>query len=182
MPKVRNVRPTDSRVEKLTSLFAAKNLDFACFVNYRSYTFFIPNNKLYGELSVRGVCFSFLIHLCTSDRSFDTLKNNVPCACYSWRSHTVGWNSWWSLLLVVVVTCLREKFGINLPNSLFWNFKISRVKRGRYSKFQKMYGVNKFPHYLRINMWFLVNHMWQALKENTRVRITQKIFNQYRQI
>ena len=30
------------------------------------------------------------------------------------------------------------------------------------------------PQILRINMWFLVNHMWQALKEHTRLRITQK--------
>ena len=33
-----------------------------------------------------------------------------------------------------------------------------------------------------INMGFLVNHMWQALKEPTRVRITQKTSNQYQQI
>ena len=31
-----------------------------------------------------------------------------------------------------------------------------------------------------INMGF--NHMWQALKEPTRVRITQKTSNQYQQI
>ena len=31
-----------------------------------------------------------------------------------------------------------------------------------------------FPQISRINMWYLVNHMWQALKEHTRVRRTQK--------
>ena len=30
---------------------------------------------------------------------------------------------------VLVITCLREKFGINLLNLLFWNFEISREKR-----------------------------------------------------
>ena len=49
------------------------------------------------------------------------------------------------------------------------------------SKFQKMNDEN-FPQILRKNMWFLVNHMWQALKEQTRVRITQKTINQYQQI
>ena len=47
----------------------------------------------------------------------------------------------------------------------FWNLKIS--------KFQKMNGVN-FPKISQINMWFLVNHMWQALTEHRRVRITHK--------
>ena len=54
-----------------------------------------------------------------------------------------------------------------------WNegdFKISKINE-----------VN-FPQISRINMWFLVNHMWQALKEHTRVRITQKTINQYQQI
>ena len=71
------------------------------------------------------------------------------------------------MLFVLVNTCLREKFGINLPSSLFWNFKI---------KISKMSEVN-FPQISQINMWFLVNHMWQALKEHTRVRITQKTIN-----
>ena len=31
---------------------------------------------------------------------------------------------------VLVITCLREKFRINLLSLLFWNFEISRVKRG----------------------------------------------------
>ena len=38
------------------------------------------------------------------------------------------------------------------------------------------------PQILRINMWFLVNHMWQALKEHTRLRITQKTIDQYQQV
>ena len=63
---------------------------------------------------------------------------------------------------VLVITYLREKFGINLPSSLFWN-----------SKFQKMNETN-FPQTSRIKMWFLVNHMLQAFKEHTRVRIIQK--------
>ena len=66
----------------------------------------------------------------------------------------------WIIILVLRITCLRGKFGIILPSSLFWNF----------------------PKISRINMWFLVNHMWQALKEHTRVRITQKTINQYQQI
>ena len=31
-----------------------------------------------------------------------------------------------------------------------------------------------FPKIPQMNMRFLVNHMWQTLKEYTRVRITQK--------
>ena len=67
-----------------------------------------------------------------------------------------------SVWLVLVITYLREKFVINLPSSLFWNSEISREKRVKI---------------LRINMWFLVNHMWQALKEHIRVRITQETIN-----
>ena len=39
--------------------------------------------------------------------------------------------------LVLVITCLRGKFGINLPSALFLNFEISRVKRGRFQNFKK---------------------------------------------
>ena len=60
----------------------------------------------------------------------------------------------------------------------FWNLP---SETSEISKFQKMNEVN-FPQISRINMWFLVNHMWQALKEHTRVRITQKTINQYQQI
>ena len=49
------------------------------------------------------------------------------------------------------------------------------------SKFQKMNEIN-FSQISRINMWFLVNHIWQALKEHARVRIAQKTINQYPQI
>ena len=49
------------------------------------------------------------------------------------------------------------------------------------SKFQKMNEVN-LPQISRINMWFLVNHMCQALKQQIRERITQKTVNQYQQI
>ena len=48
-------------------------------------------------------------------------------------------------------------------------------------KFQKMSEVN-FPQILRINMWFLVKHIWEALKEHTMVRITQKTISQHQQI
>ena len=54
-------------------------------------------------------------------------------------------------------------------------------KKEIWNKFQKMSEVN-FHQISRINMWFPVNHMWQALKEHTRVRITQKTINQYQQI
>ena len=37
------------------------------------------------------------------------------------------------------------------------------------------------PQISQINMRFLVNHMWQVLKDHTRVRITQKTINQYQQ-
>ena len=84
-------------------------------------------------------------------------RNTIRLACclclfYALEKHYLG--CWFD-----------GKFGINLPSSLFWNFEIS--------KFQKMNEVN-FPQISRINMWFLVNHMWQALKEHTRVRITKK--------
>ena len=62
----------------------------------------------------------------------------------------------------------------------FWNFP---GETKEISKFQKMNEIN-FPQISRINMWFLllVNHMWQAVKEHTRVRIRQKTINQYEQI
>ena len=80
----------------------------------------------------------------------------------------------------LVLVIIRGKFGINLPSSLlkFWN--LSSVTRD-ISKCQKFNEVI-FPQISRINMWFLVNHMWKALKEHTRVRITQKTTNQYQQI
>ena len=55
----------------------------------------------------------------------------------------------------------------------FWNLP---SETRAISKFQKMNEVN-FPQISRINMLFLVNHMWQALQEHTRVRITQKTIN-----
>ena len=54
-------------------------------------------------------------------------------------------------------------------------------KREIWDKFQKMNDVN-FPQISRINMWFLVNQIWQALKKYTMVRIKQKSINQYQQI
>ena len=36
----------------------------------------------------------------------------------------------------IAITCLGGKFRINLPNLLFWNFEISRVKRGRFQNFR----------------------------------------------
>ena len=63
--------------------------------------------------------------------------------------------------LVLVITCLFVKFRKNLPCS------------SEISKLQKINEVN-FPQISRINMRFLFNHMWQALKDHTRVRITQK--------
>ena len=39
--------------------------------------------------------------------------------------------------VLVFVSCLRGKFGINLPSSLFRNFEIFRVKRGRFQNFKK---------------------------------------------
>ena len=38
---------------------------------------------------------------------------------------------------ILVITCLRGKFGINLLSSLFWNFEMFRVKRGRFQNFRK---------------------------------------------
>ena len=46
----------------------------------------------------------------------------------------------------------------------FWNL-LSETRE--ISKFQKILEVN-FPQISRIKMWFLVNHMGQALKEHTR--------------
>ena len=60
----------------------------------------------------------------------------------------------------------------------FWNLS-SETKE--ISKFQKMNEVN-FLQISRINMWFLVNHMWRALKEHKMVRIAQKLIIQYQQI
>ena len=64
-------------------------------------------------------------------------------------------------IIVLVITCLFVKFRKNLPCS------------SEISKLQKINEVN-FPQISRINMRFLFNHMWQALKDHTRVRITQK--------
>ena len=60
----------------------------------------------------------------------------------------------------------------------FWNLPSGTRE---ISKFQKM-NEAIFPQISQINMWFLVNHMWQALKDHTRVRITQKIINLCQQI
>ena len=60
----------------------------------------------------------------------------------------------------------------------FWNLP---SERREILKFKKMNEVN-FSQISRINMWFLVNHMWQTFKELTRVRITQKTITQYQQI
>ena len=68
---------------------------------------------------------------------------------------------------VLVIVCLRGKFGINLSSSVFWNFKISKNERGTFS-----------PTFTNKHV-ILVNHMWQALQEHTRVRITQETINQY---
>ena len=63
---------------------------------------------------------------------------------------------------VPVITYLRGKFGINLPSQFLWNFEISWVKQARFQISKKERG--KFSQILRINMWFLVYHMWQVLK------------------
>ena len=47
-------------------------------------------------------------------------------------------------VFVLVITCVRKKFGINLPSSLFWKKKkkkkISRVKRERFQNFKNERG------------------------------------------
>ena len=55
-----------------------------------------------------------------------------------------------------------------------------------FSKFQKVNEVN-FSQISWINMWFLINHMWQALKEalkgkNYKKKTKTKKNNQYQQI
>ena len=70
-------------------------------------------------------------------------------------------------------TCWRGKFRINLRVHFFEILNSPGWKKREISKFQKMNEVN-FLQISRINMWFLVNNMWQALKEHTRVRIIQK--------
>ena len=74
MPKVGNVGSTDFRVEKLTSLFTERNLDTADFYSIEVIRSPFKTIKfMMNCLSVLCV-FSILIYLCTSDRSFDTLK------------------------------------------------------------------------------------------------------------
>ena len=96
-------------------------------------------------------------------------------------THTTYTQYAYNLRGLWVVTWLRGK--ISTSNRMFkreiWNkfteftfLKFWNLKN-LISKFQKMSKVN-FLQISRINMWFLVNHMWQALKEHTRVRITQK--------
>ena len=58
--------------------------------------------------------------------------------------------------------------------SLEWSEGDLKISKNERAKF--------FSQISRINMWFLVNHMWQALKEHTMVRITQKSINQYQKI
>ena len=60
----------------------------------------------------------------------------------------------------------------------FWNLP---SEKREISKFQKLNEVN-FSQISRMNIWFLVNHILQALKKQTGVRITQKIINQFQQI
>ena len=72
---------------------------------------------------------------------------------------------------------IRDKF-TEFTFLKFWNLP-SQMRE--ISKFQKMNEVN-FTKISRINMWVPINHMWQALKEHTRARITPKTINQYQQI
>ena len=72
-------------------------------------------------------------------------------------------------MLVLVITCLRGEIWDKFTEFTFETRKTS--------KFQNMNAAN-FPHISPINMWFLVNHMWQALKEHRMIRITQKTTNQ----
>ena len=74
---------------------------------------------------------------------------------------------------VLVIKRLRGKFGINLPSSLCETMKPPKWNEGDL-EISKMNETN-FPQTWRINMWFLVNHIWQALNEHAMVRITQKI-------
>ena len=60
----------------------------------------------------------------------------------------------------------------------FWNLP---SEKREISKFHKLNEVN-FSQISRMNIWFLVNHILQALKKHTGVRITQKIINQFQQI
>ena len=68
-----------------------------------------------------------------------------------------------------------------LTEFTFLKFRNLPSKTMEIPKFQKMNVVN-FPLNSRMNIWFLVNHMLQALKEHARVRITQKTIKQYEQI
>ena len=73
------------------------------------------------------------------------------------------------------------KIGIAYLSSVKICTSSHMFKSENWDKFQKMNEEN-FPQILQINMWFLVNHMWQALRDYTRVKITQKAVNQYQQI
>ena len=60
----------------------------------------------------------------------------------SWRCYTyIKYHRYYCIyipqMLVLVITCLRRKFGIHFPSSLFLNFEISRVKRRRFQNFKK---------------------------------------------
>ena len=65
------------------------------------------------------------------DKSIKSNIFSLPIGHYI--SHSYGKQIWTG----IVITCLREKFGINLPSSFFWNFEISRIKRGRLQNFKK---------------------------------------------
>ena len=138
-----------------------------------------PSSECAPEPEHKGLClFVMLEKYC---QFLSRIINNLVKAFYGRLSYNISWNipnPWEGFpyskklpffpisggikrehWLVPVITCLRGKFGINLPSSLFWNFEISQEKRGRFQNFKKKNEVN-FPQISRINMWFLVNHMW----------------------
>ena len=120
------------------------------------------------------------------------------------RKHLWFWGTftWWYIASISPVTAICSSLNCSITSTICeirsWrqclvNWKLfhetlhlsllkSPSETRKISKSQKMNEVN-YPQISWINIWFLVNHTWQALKEHTRVRIAQKTtINQYQQI
>ena len=64
----------------------------------------------------------------------------------------------------------KRKIWDKFTEFTFWKYSNLQSETKEISKFQKMNEVN-FPEISRIDILFLLNHMWKVLKEHTRVKL-----------
>ena len=74
------------------------------------------------------------------------------------------------MLLVLVITCLGERFGLNYPSEFFKVLKTTRVKWGRFQNFQKSRGwfVTKIARTKLVVCWLIArNQQTHCIKTNS---------------